>query len=245
MSPENAAALARLRAAGVEVVLASGRHHSTMHGIARELPGVRWMVSVQGAEVSDVPRTRILHQSFLAPEDVDRVLELGHELDFHALVYSHEGVFGDRVASVDTYEAIIGHRPKLISTPEYLALRAFKIVWAGDAERFATLATDERVVATPAEKLRSHRNFFEFVQPGVTKATGLAILAAELGIRREEILAFGDADNDAPMFDWVGTSVAMPHGWPSALARATHIAPAGPPESAVARGVDLVLRGLG
>jgi hypothetical protein len=33
----------------------------------------------------------------------------------------------------------------------------------------------------------------------------------------------------------------MPHGWPNALARATHVAPAGPPETAFARGVDLIL----
>ena len=56
------------------------------------------------------------------------------------------------------------------------------------------------------------------------------------------VVAFGDGENDVPMFEWAGMSVAMPHGWPLALARAKLIAPAGPPETALARGVDLILQ---
>ena len=55
-------------------------------------------------------------------------------------------------------------------------------------------------------------------------------------------VAFGDGENDVPMFDWAGMSVAMPHGWPLALARAKLIAPADPPETALARGVELILQ---
>jgi hypothetical protein len=43
------------------------------------------------------------------------------------------------------------------------------------------------------------------------------------------------------MFKWAGTSVAMPHGWPLALAQSKFIAPAGPAETALARGVKLIL----
>ena len=55
-------------------------------------------------------------------------------------------------------------------------------------------------------------------------------------------MAFGDGDNDVPMFEWAGCSVAMPQGWPLARARAKLIAPDGPAETALARGIDLVLK---
>lgn len=243
ISPANAAAVARLQSAGIEVVLASGRHHGTMHAFARALPGVRWIVSVQGAEVSDVARSQTLHQSFLDTDDAQQVFALGKRLNFPALVYGREGIISDNDVAVESYWKHIGHRPKLVSTDEFRATCTYKIVWVGEPDRLAHLAAEAAVAAMPTDKLRSHRHLFEFVQPGVTKATGLAALAKELGIRRDETMAFGDADNDVPMFDWVRTSVAMPHAWPAAIARATLVAPAGPPESAVARGVDVVLNG--
>lgn len=241
ISPANARAVARMQAAGIEVVLASGRHYGTMVDFARALPGVRWMVSVQGAEVAEVGRGRVLHQSFLDPVAARRVLELSRELGFPALVYAHEGIITDSDLAVEAYWKHIGHRPARVSTEQFLATPTFKIVWVGEPERLAGLAAEPAVEAMPTEKVRSHHYLFEFVQPGVTKATGLATLAAQLGIRREATLAFGDADNDVPMFEWVRTAVAMPHGWPNALAGATLVAPAGPPEDALARGVEAVL----
>ena len=56
-----------------------------------------------------------------------------------------------------------------------------------------------------------------------------------------DAVVFGDGENDVPMFEWAGTSVAMPHGWALALRSAKHVAPAGPAETAFARAVDLVL----
>ena len=52
---------------------------------------------------------------------------------------------------------------------------------------------------------------------------------------------FGDVENDIPMFEWAGVSVAMAHGWPLALRKAKCVAPDGVPETALARAVDLVL----
>jgi hypothetical protein len=243
ISSANAAAVARLQSAGIEVVLASGRHHGTMHAFARALPGVRWIVSVQGAEVSDTSRAQTIRQSFLDTAATQRVLALGTRLNFPALVYGREGIICDSEAAVESYWKHIGHRPKLVSSDEFRATRTYKIVWVGEPDRRANLASEAAVAEMPTDKLRSHRHLFEFVQPGVTKATGLAALATALGIPREQTMAFGDADNDVPMFEWVHTSVAMPHAWPAAIARATLVAPAGPPESAVARGVDVVLSG--
>lgn len=243
ISPANAQAVARLQAAGVEVVLASGRHHTTMSPFARQLPGVRWMVSVQGAEVSDASRTTVLHQSLLDPVATRRVLDLSRRLEFPALVYAREGIVTDSPVAVAAYAKHIGFSPRLASTEEFLAQPAFKVVWAGDPARLTALASQAEVVAMPTEKIRSHRHLFEFVQPGVTKGTGLAVLAAQFGLSHEEAVVFGDADNDVPMFEWARTSVAMPHGWPSVLARATLTAADGPPENAFARGVDAVFQG--
>lgn len=44
---------------------------------------------------------------------------------------------------------------------------------------------------------------------GINKAVGIAALIKTLGIKKEEVMAFGDADNDIAMLAYVGTGVAM------------------------------------
>jgi Cof subfamily protein (haloacid dehalogenase superfamily) len=241
ISPANARAVQRLQADGIEVVLASGRHYGAMVEYGRALPGVRWMVSAQGAEVSSVDRSRVLHQSFLDAAITERVLALSRKLNFPAIVYTRDGIMTDSDEGVAAYDSLFGYKPERVDADEFRRRPVFKVVWAGEPERLIRLAEDPDIAPVPTDKLRSHLHLLEFVQRGVSKATGLGTLAAELGIAAQDAVVFGDADNDVPMFAWAGTSVAMPHAWPSARAAAKMVAPDGPPEEAVARGVEAVL----
>jgi hydroxymethylpyrimidine pyrophosphatase-like HAD family hydrolase len=76
---------------------------------------------------------------------------------------------------------------------------------------------------------------------GITKATGLQSLATHLKISPADAVVFGDADNDIPMFQWAGLSVAMAHSWPTAIANASLTSAAGPPETALARAINNIL----
>lgn len=59
--------------------------------------------------------------------------------------------------------------------------------------------------------------FVEVLAQGVSKAWGLEQLCRRLGVAREEVLAFGDAPNDAEMLRWAGRGVAMGNAEPEAL----------------------------
>jgi hypothetical protein len=78
----------------------------------------------------------------------------------------------------------------------------------------------------------------EFLHPRANKALAAQTLAAKLGIAREEVLAFGDGNNDVPILKWAGMSVAMAHGRESAKAAAKMTSPPGAPATAVARSID-------
>ena len=51
--------------------------------------------------------------------------------------------------------------------------------------------------------------FLECLAPGVSKMKGVEAVAKHLGISREEIMAFGDSDNDVSMIRYAGLGVAM------------------------------------
>ena len=65
----------------------------------------------------------------------------------------------------------------------------------------------------------------EMSATGVTKASAVASLAAELGISADEVVAFGDMPNDLPLLEWAGTSYAMANAHRTVLALADHVAP--------------------
>ena len=66
--------------------------------------------------------------------------------------------------------------------------------------------------------------YIEICPPGVNKATGLAVVAAELGVDPHDVLVFGDMPNDLPMFSWAGFGrVAVANAHPEVLAAADDV----------------------
>ena len=65
----------------------------------------------------------------------------------------------------------------------------------------------------------------EISAAGVTKATTLARVAAEMGIGPQDVVAFGDMPNDLPMLEWAGTAYAMANAHDSVRDLAARVAP--------------------
>ena len=102
-----------------------------------------------------------------------------------------------------------------------------------DPEEFWALA-EEVVGGRLVITWSSTTALLEISAPGVTKASTLALLCADLGIDAADVIAFGDMPNDLPMLTWAGTSYAMADAHPSVVAAADHVAP-GHDDDGVAR----------
>jgi hypothetical protein len=242
ISDANAVAVRRLQAIGAQVVLASGRHFNSMRKYVEALPGVQWVVSCQGGEVSDASRTTVLSRQFLPAAAVEKTLEAGHARGFSTVAYTIEGVFTDSASDfeMDFYTDLAGHRPVVLERGELLAQDIFKVIWMGEPADFSRVVMSD-VVSPPVQAVRTNTRFLEFMPTDVSKGSALATLASHLGIQPSTAVVFGDGENDIPMFEWAGVSVVMPQGWSLARAKAKLVAPDGPAETALARGVDLAL----
>lgn len=78
---------------------------------------------------------------------------------------------------------------------------------------------------------------------GVSKASTLALVAAQHGLTHDQVIAVGDAPNDIPMLEWAGTSYCLGDGHPRAKAAATHVLPPNSAEG-VADLLEAVIRPL-
>lgn len=243
ISPENLAALARLRAAGIKVVITSGRHHKNILSY-REIGHFEWTISSQGAVVRNEQTGEVLLESLLDPKIALTLARRGQEQGFSILVYNRDGVFTEETTDwTNLYARKANWTPQLGSFADLAQTGLEKVFWSTEPARIAEIAPG--LIAEFADRLYvvvTEPELVEFLNPGINKATGAEILAAHLGIAREETLAFGDGNNDVELLHWAGLSVAMRHGRDSARQAATFISPAdATPANAFARSVDLAL----
>lgn len=243
ISEANRNAVARMQAAGIEIILASGRHHKSMLPFVAQLSGIHWMVSSQGGEISDISRREVLDKIFISKTIAQRIITLGRSLGYAIAVYADDGVYRlDAPEKIEAYAGLDGGKITEISDDEALEKPLLKVMWTGDEHSMTGIENLSEFATLDVSHVRTHTYLYEFLPGGVTKGSGVARLAAHLGITAAQTLAFGDAENDIPMFQWAGRSVAMPSIWPAARAAATFALPDdGPREEAFARSVELAL----
>lgn len=85
----------------------------------------------------------------------------------------------------------------------------------------------------------SGRNWVDLMSAGVDKGEAVRALQRDMGIGREQTVAFGDFPNDLGMVRAAGESFAMANGHPEVIAAARHVAPPNSEE-----GVIQVLKAL-
>lgn len=245
ISAGNAAAVSELRRRGVRVVLASGRSHVNMRRYHLELGlGDGPIISAQGAVVRPVDGGTPWLAQRLEPALVARVTRDGLERGFAVQHYRGDEILVQRRSRWTEFDQALNEMPHVI-VDDLLAERGDgveKVIWLGEPADIAVVAPD-RAAAYEGEvtALITHSAYLEFYDPRASKAAGLAVVAERLGVERSRVLAFGDGNNDVPMLAWAGLGVAMDHARPAAQRAARLVAPAGDPETSLARAVGMVL----
>ena len=245
VSEENAAAVRRLTAHGVKVVIASGRRHQNSIRFQRQFELDGPIIACQGGLIRDGESGNVIEAHFL-PQTVARdITKEGAKAGVRVIYYhlDHLYVAERNNEWIELYESRVGEKTEPLADLGQLdGRRALKIVWYGDPlilgkarPRLAELYREK------VDLLSTEKENLEFMPRGINKATALAKVAAELGIRPEEVLAFGDGENDVQMLSWAGAGVAMRHGNAAAIAAARFVSPEASPETAFAAAVGAVL----
>jgi Cof subfamily protein (haloacid dehalogenase superfamily) len=197
--------------AGAHVVLSSGRSPHGMTRVADLLGLARddeplWVVASNGAVVFRYPPLEVVHEeTFDARHAVHAVLEQHPE----AMVAVEERGVGYRLnrhfpEGELTGEMIVTDLEDLIAEP---VSRVIIRDPHSTAEDFLELASGLGLHGT--DYVVGWTAWLDLSPVGVSKAFGLAKVAEQLGIPREEVLAIGDGRNDIEMLRWAGRGVAM------------------------------------
>jgi len=204
LDPRRAAAVRALTAAGIPLVLATGKLWTSVRWLIEDLalPGPH--VACNGSVVFDA-EGRILHRTLLDGAVADEVTELLRARRVPHAVYLEDGTLvADAVMPEHDVLPLLGEPlPTVGERDGRGVLKVLAFLEPGSEGGLRTFATDR------AHVQRTSHRFLEWNAPGADKATGLATVCGLLDIPMAEVLAVGDAENDVPMLRAAGIGVAV------------------------------------
>jgi HAD superfamily hydrolase (TIGR01484 family) len=211
VTPQVREAVDRAVEAGLHVVLASGRSPLSMSGVLRHLDLPRHddekllVVASNGAVTFSYPPMKVISEvTFDAREAVNAVLQHVPEA---AVAIEEHGV-GYRV-NRHFPEGELDGEMILTSVEEMMATEVSRVIIrdpGSTSEDFVALA--ERLGLQGTNYFIGWTAWLDLAPEGVSKASGLAEVAARLGVAPEHVLAIGDGRNDIEMLQWAGRGVA-------------------------------------
>lgn len=220
---------------GVIVLVATGRPYTGIPEELRNFPGIRYALTSNGARVLDTKKNILLIEELLPREDAVRALKVFQKYDTMAEIYFDGQGYAEegKMAQIHKYH----HNPHMweyvrksrMVVPDILEMTErndrdmdkIQGLFADMDEReqaWQELAQDEKL-----ELVGSLKYNIEINAAGVNKGKSLVKLGALLGIRREEIMACGDGDNDVTMLREAGFGVAMGNAEEAVKAAADYI----------------------
>jgi len=242
LDPRDGEALARIKAAGVEVIACTGRPFPGALPWVRELGLDGPIICYQGAQVR-MPDGETILDHGIAHDLAMEVIRFARERNLHVQAYrddlllierdrpeaheysEHAGMEIHMVGDLD--EAIGATTPKLVIVATSKALEQLlpevRRRWAG------------RLIAAT-----SMPTYLEFTSVESDKASALQFVCERLGVPQTETVAVGDGRNDASMIAWAGLGVAIEGSPPEVQAAADRTIP-GPGRGGIKQLADVLV----
>ena len=212
-SQKNIDAVKKMHDAGIIVTIATGRMHKAALSTAKALGINAPIISYNGAMIKTA-EGEILYSNFLAPELVLELIDFFQANNLHLQTYSGE-VLRYAVDNKFTkqYERDIKVKGEAVGwdgLKKYTSQVCKVLGIVDSAEENAKVAAklrerfSDRITVTKSAPV-----LVEIVNPGISKASAIKILADKFNIKQDEVAAIGDGDNDLPMLKAAGLGIAM------------------------------------
>ena len=255
LSEANRAALEEAAAKGVHIVPTTGRFFGMMPQAVRDLPFVRYAITINGAQVYDRETdTAIVREEI----PLDMALDIISLLDGYDVIYdcyrSNWGWMTESLQAKAEDYATDAHYLKMVrefrkpvpDLKEYLKSTAAE----GDVQKVMLFARNtpgsesvtKAITEAVSERFPSIKttsstwNNLELNIATAHKGNSLKRFAEHLGYTLDNCMALGDGTNDLSMIEAAGLGVAMSNAHPLVLAAANHVT-ASNDEDGVARAI--------
>lgn len=253
LTARTAAALEAAAARGIQIVPTTGRFFDGMPQIIRDLPYLRYAITINGAQVQDLIRGDIIYRGEIP---LAQAVEIMTHLDTMPVIYDcYMDNWGWMTCSLQ--KKVAEYAPDAHYQDMLLRLRtpvdelkAFLMERNHDVQKIQFFTTNQELrrmaleqfeTIFPGTKVSSSVvNNVEINNVRANKGDALRALSRYLGLEMEQVIAFGDGLNDVSMLQAAGKGVAMANSCAEAMEAADCLT-SSCDEDGVAKIIEMIL----
>ena len=240
-------AMRRLEDAGIPVVISTGRSYEGMMHFKNSIGLKNPVICYNGAVIADGAEDRITHQWLLPAEITRAAVDYARDRGIHIQFFQDGELYYERVREEsEYYEASTGLKGHVIDFDSTVDLEVTKALMILPPSRESGEFPELHEARDHFQNLYGERLYcalskpfyLEFINGLGSKGNALLQVCKDMGIKAEEIAAFGDGFNDIEMLEVAGMSVAMSNAPEGVKDACSHITELNNDEDGVADFVD-------
>lgn len=220
LTPASRTALEKAAAAGIHIVPSTGRFFKAIPQIIRDLPFIRYFVTINGAQIYDRETDTVLYRGEISPQDAEAIYDRLEQFPLIYDCYCDDQAFmpADHFQRVE--EFISDPHLRQLVTGLRQPLEDFRGAMRGKgAQKIqAFFPTKEQRIETARTLMwdfphmaltNSYPCNLEINTRAASKGEALRFLCQHLDIPIRDSMAFGDGSNDLSMIQAAGFGIAM------------------------------------
>jgi Cof subfamily protein (haloacid dehalogenase superfamily) len=218
LSERTITAVNRCMKRGLKSIIVTGRAIEGAEPFRASLGAEGPMIYYNGAVIAEMPENKTIKTTLLDKKKAEICVDISREMGVYCQIYAFNEKKIPLLAERDRPEKEMYHKhtgilaelvdlKKAIGRTEVSG--CVKIMFLAEPEIFAKLRPRlEERLGSGIYIAQSHRTFLEVMDAKVSKGNGLSFVMERLSLKHEDVIAFGDEENDIPMFASAGFSIA-------------------------------------
>lgn len=222
-------AVKKVREKGIITLVATGRMFISALPHIEKLAVKSPVITYNGALVMDPQKKEIIYHQPIPLAVARQITEMVEENNYHLNIYLDDKLYVKELNKFsDDYEKISGIKSEPVGNlVDFIDQDPTKMLIVEEDEQ-KQQEINKFLIDNFADQIEisaSFNSFIEMTKKGISKDVPLQKIAADFGIKQEEVMAFGDGLNDLKMIEWAGRGVAMANANPMLQEAADDIAP--------------------
>lgn len=225
ISEENKNAIKRVHEKGIKIVVATGRIYNNAEYYSHILGVMSPVIAANGAIVRDKINSRVIYENPINHKECLQLIDLLFEMKMFFHFYTLNGIYSNNLvtdlATKLYMKKQIGYEDLKIQYHIIKDKKRWKEIFknnTNEINKCIAMTLNPKKMIEFKEKLKDIKGIVNFGSgsrsveinnSGVSKGNAVKALADYYGIKREEIVAIGDNENDLSMIEYAGVGVAM------------------------------------
>lgn len=225
ISEENKKAIKKVHEKGIEIVVSTGRIYNNAEYYSRILGVDSPVIAANGAIVRDKINNKVIYENPINNDKCSKLIDLLFEMKMFFHFYTKDEIYSNGLVTDLATKIYMkkqrGYDELKIKYHVIKNKKEWKDIFKNnnnEINKCIAMTLNPKKMIKFKEKLKTIKGIVyfgsglrsvEINNAGVSKGNAVKALAEYYGIKREEIVAIGDNENDLSMIEYAGVGVAM------------------------------------